>query len=88
VSHASVASTRASSVRKRKQSARDRSRLYRQREEHLQLLDLIDAGRRVEAARMLREHLDVVGTLKTGGDPGRVARRSGARDVGAIEVHL
>ena len=75
-------------MRKRKQSARDRSRLYRQREEHLQLLDLIDAGRRVEAARMLREHLDVVGTLKTGGDPGRVARRSGARDVGAIEVHL
>ena len=69
--------------RQQTKSSRDRSRLYRQCEEHLQLLDLIEAGKRVEAARTLREHLDVVGTLKTGGDPMRAARGANA-----IEVHL
>ena len=74
--------------RQQTKSARDRSRLYRQCEEHLRLLDLLEAGKRDEAAAMLREHLDVVGALKTGGEPGRSARRAGARDSGAIEVHL
>ena len=42
-----------------------------------------EAGKRPEAARMPRDHLDVVGVLKSGGDPVR-----GARDAGAIEVPL
>ena len=78
--------------RQQTKSARDRERLYRQCEEHLQLLDLIEAGKRVAAAKMLREHLDVVGEIKTGGatgaSPRRPGPRAGARDASAIEVHL
>lgn len=44
----------------------DRSRLVRQCEEHLRLLDLIESGRRTAAAEFLRDHLDVVREIKTG----------------------
>lgn len=74
--------------RQQTRSARDHARLYRQCEEHLELLDLIESGSRVEAARVLRAHLDVVGTLKTGG-MGAAAARAGKRaGAAAIEVHL
>lgn len=55
----------------------DRSRLVRQCEEHLRLLDLIEAGRRKAAADFLREHLDVVREIKTGvaDEPRRRSRR-------------
>jgi DNA-binding GntR family transcriptional regulator len=42
----------------------DRSRLYRQCEEHLMLLDLIEGGDRVEASYKLRQHLDVARSIK------------------------
>ncbi len=42
----------------------DRTRLYRQCEEHLMLLDLIEAGDRVEASYKLRQHLDVARSIK------------------------
>ncbi|MFI2228661.1 GntR family transcriptional regulator [Nocardia testacea] len=44
----------------------DRSRLVTQAREHLQLLDLLEAGRNEEASRFLRDHLDTVRALKTG----------------------
>ena len=37
---------------------------------------------------MLREHLDVVGEIKTGRDPARAGRGASAREIGAVEVHL
>ena len=43
----------------------DRSRLMTQCLEHLHLLDLIESGRREEAAQFLWKHLDEVGRLKT-----------------------
>jgi len=43
----------------------DRSRLVTQCQEHIQLLDLIESGRREEAAQFLWRHLDEVGRLKT-----------------------
>ncbi|KIY41252.1 GntR family transcriptional regulator [Pseudomonas sp. 10-1B] len=46
------------------QSNVDRPRLISQCKEHIQLLDLIEEGRREEAAVFLREHLDVVSRLK------------------------
>lgn len=58
----------------------NRSRLYKQCEEHLMLLDLIDAGERMEASHKLRQHLDVVRGIKLH-EPQPPA---GA----AIEVHL
>ncbi len=42
----------------------DRTRLYRQCEEHLMLLDLIESGDRVEASFKLRQHLDVARSIK------------------------
>lgn len=42
----------------------DRSRIYRQCQEHLELLDLIEAGDRVEASYKLRQHLDKVRSIK------------------------
>jgi DNA-binding GntR family transcriptional regulator len=45
---------------------RRRSRLAVQCREHLKLLDLIEAGRREEAAEFLRRHLDVVRNIKVG----------------------
>lgn len=46
-------------------SKQDRERMRRQCQEHLQLLDLLEAGERMEAAHMLRQHLDVVRAIKT-----------------------
>ncbi|MOA45594.1 hypothetical protein D3C78_1680030 [compost metagenome] len=46
------------------QSNVDRPRLISQCKEHIQLLDLIEQGRREEAAAFLRQHLDVVSRLK------------------------
>jgi len=43
----------------------DRSRLTRQCQEHLKLLDLLENGNRERAAEFLRKHLDVVRTIKT-----------------------
>lgn len=45
----------------------DRPRLINQCKEHIQLLDLIESGRREEAAKFLYNHLDVVSRLKTSG---------------------
>jgi DNA-binding GntR family transcriptional regulator len=47
-------------------SPRDRTRLVRQCLEHLHLLDLLEAGERMEAYHELRKHLDVVNNLKNG----------------------
>ncbi|WP_328370124.1 GntR family transcriptional regulator [Streptomyces sp. NBC_00457] len=44
----------------------DRSRLAGQAREHLQMLDMIESGRREEAAAFLRRHLDKVREIKTG----------------------
>jgi len=44
----------------------DRSRLIRQCREHLQLLDMLEAGQLKEAAVFMKEHLDVVRAIKTG----------------------
>lgn len=46
-------------------SAKDRTRMRRQCQEHLLLLDLIESGNRNEAAHKLRQHLDVVSAIKT-----------------------
>jgi DNA-binding GntR family transcriptional regulator len=43
----------------------DRNSLIRQCEEHLKLIDLIEAGARKEAAAFLRDHLDVARDVKT-----------------------
>lgn len=42
----------------------DRSRLRRQCEEHLMLLDLLERGERMEASYFLREHLNVARSIK------------------------
>jgi DNA-binding GntR family transcriptional regulator len=69
---------------KQTKSAEDRSRQYRQCEEHIHLLDLLEAGERMEAFHMLRTHLDVVKTLKTGtGHHSSVRQRNDA-----IEIHF
>jgi DNA-binding GntR family transcriptional regulator len=47
-------------------SQQDRARLRRQCEEHLMLLDLLEAGERMEASHAMRQHLDVVRAIKTG----------------------
>jgi DNA-binding GntR family transcriptional regulator len=73
--------------RQQTSSRRDLARLHRQCVEHLQLLDMIESGSLVAASRMLREHLDVVGTMKTGAAdaPGE---RVGSKAAAPIEVHL
>ncbi|MCA1195239.1 MULTISPECIES: FCD domain-containing protein [unclassified Saccharopolyspora] len=43
----------------------DRQRLVRQAREHLELLDLLEAGDREAASRFLRDHLDEVRAVKT-----------------------
>ncbi len=63
----------------------DRTRLYRQCEEHLMLLDLIEGGDRVEASYKLRQHLDVARSIKLHDDNGR---ESAPSDRDLIEVHL
>ena len=54
----------------------DRSRLSRQCREHLELLDLLEAGNREDAAAFIRRHLDVVRSIKTGSTPGAKSFRS------------
>jgi DNA-binding GntR family transcriptional regulator len=63
-----------------------RERLHRQCREHLHLLDLIEAGERIEASFALRQHLDVVRVIKTG-EPAAAATRAAAADA-KVEVHL
>ena len=46
----------------------DRQRLHRQCEEHLQLIDLLLRGERMEAARFLRAHLNGARITKTGNE--------------------
>jgi DNA-binding GntR family transcriptional regulator len=46
----------------------DRSRLYQQCTEHLKLIDLLNAGERMEAAHFLREHLNGARITKLGLD--------------------
>ena len=46
----------------------DRSRLHRQCEEHLALIDLLERGERMEAAQLLRQHLNVARITKLGDD--------------------
>lgn len=48
----------------------DRSRLHRQCEEHLQLIDLLLRGERMEAAHFLREHLNRARITKIGDGAG------------------
>lgn len=50
----------------------DRSRLVSQCREHLQLLDLLEAGKHREASTFLRQHLDVVRAIKTGDSPQKI----------------
>jgi DNA-binding GntR family transcriptional regulator len=45
----------------------DRSRLTRQCHEHLQLLDLLEAGKTAEASAFLRRHIEGASTLKSPG---------------------
>ncbi|WP_205665266.1 GntR family transcriptional regulator [Caldimonas tepidiphila] len=70
-------------------SKQDRTRLRRQCEEHLALLDLLEAGERMEAAHRLRQHLDVVRVIKTG-EGAQGSESSSSRPVKAqsVEVHL
>jgi DNA-binding GntR family transcriptional regulator len=71
-------------------SVQDRERMRRQCEEHLMLLDLLEAGERMEASHALRQHLDVVRAIKTGeavnGRAGGHAERVNASR--EVEVHL
>lgn len=67
-------------------SPQDRSRMRRQCQEHLELLDLLEAGERMEASHMLRRHLDVVRAIKTEGSTPKTAPRS-AREA-QIQMHL
>lgn len=46
----------------------DRSRLHRQCEEHLQLIDLLVRGERMEASHFLRAHLNRARITKVGGE--------------------
>lgn len=71
-------------------SQQDRGRMRRQCEEHLMLLDLLEAGERMEASHRLRQHLDVVRAIKT--DPAKpepnTAKKPQPRlDLGAL-LHL
>jgi DNA-binding GntR family transcriptional regulator len=65
-------------------AAADHERLHRQCEEHLALLDLLEAGERMEASHRLRQHLDVVRAIKT--DDKAPAAQDASRL--AVEVHL
>ncbi|WP_418320108.1 GntR family transcriptional regulator [Piscinibacter sakaiensis] len=72
-------------------SLHDRERLRRQCEEHLMLLDLLEAGERMEASHALRQHLDVVRAIKTGemqSARNDGTRGSGSRSAYEVEVHL
>lgn len=54
----------------------DRSRLTKQCQEHLELLDLVRDDDREPAAAFLRRHLDVVRSIKTGGTPEATGRNA------------
>ncbi|GAA4334704.1 GntR family transcriptional regulator [Pigmentiphaga soli] len=47
----------------------DLDRLQRQCEEHLQLIDLLARGERMEASQFLRQHLNTARIVKIGADP-------------------
>jgi DNA-binding GntR family transcriptional regulator len=68
-------------------TAADRERLHRQCEEHLALLDLLEAGERMEASHRLRQHLDVVRAIKTD-DKAPAAQETSRQARLAVEVHL
>lgn len=70
-------------------SARDRSRMRSQCEEHLALLELLEAGERMEASHRLRQHLDVVRVIKTGTAPqGSEVPSVRQGGVPVVEIHL
>jgi len=73
---------------KQTRSAEDRERLHRQCREHLHLLDLLEAGERMEASYALRQHLDVVKAIKTGEPVARDDRAGSHTARGLIEFHL
>jgi DNA-binding GntR family transcriptional regulator len=64
----------------------DRSRLYRQCEEHLMLLDLVEGGDRMEASYKMRQHLDVARSLKLHEDGVTGSSAEGTPSV--VEVHV
>jgi DNA-binding GntR family transcriptional regulator len=47
----------------------DRSRLHRQCEEHLMLIELLRQGERMEASQFLRQHLNAARITKIGDTP-------------------
>jgi DNA-binding GntR family transcriptional regulator len=53
----------------------DRSRLHRQCREHLQILDLLEAGKLTEASAFLRQHIEGANTLKSPGVEQRLTAR-------------
>jgi DNA-binding GntR family transcriptional regulator len=72
-------------------STKDQARMRRQCEEHLVLLDLLEAGERMEASHMLRQHLDVVRAIKTNEAVAASASRAAspaASATSAMELHL
>lgn len=71
-------------------STQDRERMRRQCEEHLGLLDLLEAGDRMEAAHTLRQHLDVVRGIKTDDKLAAGAREAGGerKHSTLVEFHL
>jgi DNA-binding GntR family transcriptional regulator len=68
-------------------SAKDRLRFHRQCEEHLHLLDLLEAGDRMEASHWLRQHLDVVRVLRTG-EQEEATRGAAEGGITGIEIHF
>jgi DNA-binding GntR family transcriptional regulator len=72
-------------------SVQDRSRMRRQCEEHIMLLDLLQAGERMEASHALRQHLDVVRAIKTDDksmSPTAAQSRNGVGMAAEVQVHL
>ncbi len=67
-------------------SPQDRGRMRRQCEEHLELLDLLQAGERMEASHAMRRHLDVVRAIKTEGSAAKVSVDVPRED--EIQMHL
>lgn len=62
----------------------DRARLIQQSQEHLHILDLIEAGKNEEASEYLRKHLDVVGRQKAARDAqleATQALKEGSREI-------
>lgn len=71
-------------------SSEDRARMRRQCEEHLSLLDLLEAGERMEASHALRQHLDVVRAIKTDdkAKPLNGASKNKSESGQIVQVHL